>query len=239
MSTKKLYLAAVAVAAVVAAAVVSAAVLTRGGKEPAASTVTTLTQQPITGLAETTALFRGIPQHGRVLGSPRAPVTLVEYADPQCPYCAEWARNGLPAIVQDYVRSGRVRIEFRGLAFVGPNSRNGVAATLAAGKQGKLWQFADLLFANQGAENSGWISDDLFGAIVAGTDMSWKRFDLDRYDPAVTQQIANAYAQAQADGIQGTPSFFVGPTGGSLQQVHVTSVDGSEVQAEIDRLLAG
>ena len=50
------------------------------------------------------------------LGSPDAPVTLVEYADLQCPFCAEWARGTFPAIVDEYVRPGQVRIEFRGLA---------------------------------------------------------------------------------------------------------------------------
>jgi protein-disulfide isomerase len=68
------------------------------------------------------SLFAGIPQQGNVLGSPMARVTPVEYADLQCPYCGRWARDTLPALVRDYVRTGKLRIVFKGLAFLGPDS---------------------------------------------------------------------------------------------------------------------
>jgi uncharacterized membrane protein len=74
----------------------------------------------------------GIPQAGAALGNPNAPVTFVEYADLQCPYCAEWARRTLPVLVDDYVRTGKLRIVFRGLAFIGPDSERALRAAIAA-----------------------------------------------------------------------------------------------------------
>ena len=62
----------------------------------------------------------GIPQAGVVLGDPNAPVTLVEWADLQCPFCREWSTAAFPALVHDYVRTGKLQIVFRGLAFLGP-----------------------------------------------------------------------------------------------------------------------
>ena len=131
----------------------------------------------LAGVVETRSLFAGIPQHGALLGSPKAPVTLVEYADPQCPYCGRWARDGLPAIVDRYVRPGRVRMEFRPLAFVGPESQAGVTALLALGMRGRMWQAMHLLYAKQGAKNSRWINDDLVGAVVEKVGVGWPQFE--------------------------------------------------------------
>ena len=96
------------------------------------------------------SLLRGIPQDGIALGDPKAPVTLVEYADLQCLYCADWARDAFPAIVDEYVASGKVRIVFRGLAFLGPDSDKALRAALAAGEQDALWNVVHGLFTSQG-----------------------------------------------------------------------------------------
>jgi hypothetical protein len=85
------------------------------------------------------SLFRNIPQRGAVLGNPAAPVTLVEYADLQCPYCADWAVGALPVLVDEYVRSGKLRIVFRGMAFLGPESDTALRTAVAAGRQNRLW----------------------------------------------------------------------------------------------------
>jgi protein-disulfide isomerase len=88
----------------------------------------------VAGAGEIASLLKGIPQHGTTLGAPNAPVTLVEYADLQCPYCAQWALGTFPSLVQDYVRTGKLRIEFRGLEFIGADSDAALRATLAAGR---------------------------------------------------------------------------------------------------------
>src|SRR5262249_925128 len=67
------------------------------------------------GATATAALFRGIPQRLNQLGNPNAKVTMVEFADPQCPYCRQYALDALPAIVREYVRSGKVKLVFFGI----------------------------------------------------------------------------------------------------------------------------
>jgi protein-disulfide isomerase len=190
-------------------------------------------------LAGEPALLRGVPQDGTALGSPDAPVTLVEYADLQCPYCAQWARNAFPELVRDYVRTGRVRMVFRGLAFLGPDSDTALRAALAAGEQRRLWDVLHLLFANQGPENGGWVSEDLLtriGAAVPGLDGS--RMRERRWSPPVERELASASAAARRDGIAGTPAFLVGRTGSKLEPLVVTSLDAAPFRAHLDALLA-
>jgi hypothetical protein len=98
--------------------------------------------------------LEGVAQRGAALGRADAPVTLVEYADLQCPYCGEWARRSLPVIVDEYVRTGRVRIVFRGLAFLGPDSALALRAVMAAGDQNKLWSLVEDMYRRQRLETA-------------------------------------------------------------------------------------
>lgn len=192
------------------------------------------------GAAETVAMLRGIPQHGTALGSPSAPVTLIEFADPQCPYCGMWARETLPTIIDRYVRPGKVRIVFEGLAFVGADSATALRTALAAGAANRFWNVIDLLYRNQGTENTGWVTDSLLRSIgdaVPGLDTN--RMLASRESPAVDQAIARADSMATNAGVHSTPSFAVGPTGGAMRLVHLTSLDASALTPALDAELAG
>src|SRR5665811_161418 len=75
------------------------------------------------------------------LGDTDAPVVLVEYSDYRCPFCAVFARETLPVLIDEYVESGQVRIEWRDLTVFGQQSIEAAIAGRAAGAQGLFWEF--------------------------------------------------------------------------------------------------
>jgi protein-disulfide isomerase len=190
----------------------------------------------VTGIAETAALIDGIPQHANVLGSPTAPVRLVEYADLQCPYCARFAVDVLPTIVRDYVRTGKVQLAMHGLAFVGPDSVTALRTATAAGEEGRMWNVAELLFANQGPENA-WVNDDLLRSVVTVAGASAERVFTARGGDAVSARIQGWARDAQAAGVRGTPTFFVGPRDGRLAPVPIHALTVDEFRAVLDGAL--
>jgi protein-disulfide isomerase len=195
------------------------------------------------GAAESTdngtiALLEGIPQRGVELGRDDAPVTLVEFADIQCPFCAEWALDTFPDLVREYVKPGKVKLVFRGLAFLGEDSVEGLRAVIAAGQQNKLWQYLELLFAEQGAENSDWVTEELIRGVaeqVPGLDVD--KLMAGRDAEVVTAAIAQAEQQARRANVQGTPTFFIG-RGDSLRQLAIQSLDADAFRPALDEELA-
>src|SRR5262245_36266891 len=201
--TRRAYVVLAAAAALLAAGLITASLVGARTGEPAPKNKVPARAAP--------ALLRDIPQQGPALGRPDAPVTLVEFADVQCPYCADWSNAAFEELVRDYVRPGKVRIVFSGIAFIGPCSEKGLRFAHAAGRQGKLWEAVHLLYANQGPENSGWVSDDFLrdlGARIPGLDVD--RALRESYSAEVDDRIAAARAEATRLGVRGTPSFAVG-----------------------------
>ena len=185
------------------------------------------------------SLFAGIEQQGPALGSAEAPVTLVEHADLQCPYCAQWARDALPTLVEDYVKPGKLRIVFNGMAFIGPDSEKALRTALAAGRENHLWDVVHGLYERQGHENAGWVTDALVGEIAAGVPGLDAAVLLDdRWENTVTASLERAAATARAAGVNSTPSFQVGPTGGTLELVRVGSLGPEGIVPAIEAALA-
>ena len=168
--------------------------------------------------------FAGIRQQGAVLGNAQAQLTLVEFADLQCPFCAQWARQTLPVVVDRYVRAGKLRIVFQGLTFLGPDSVRAARTAVAAGRQGRLWDVVHTLYEVQGAENSGWVTDELLGDVVEGAGLDYDRVAADRELPAVDDEVAKAQAAATAAGVTSVPAFALGRTGKTLTLLRVSSL---------------
>jgi len=184
--------------------------------------------QPIAGAAGGHSLFDGIAQHGNVLGRPSAPVTLVEYADLQCPFCRDFGLQAEPALIQKYVRTGRVKVVFRPLAFLGADSVRGRNAVIASGLQNKLFDVVQLLYANQGSENTGWLDDRLLQAAARSVPaIEVTRLLADRDSQPVARRARLFDAQASVDGVRSTPTLLVGKSGGSLRRVDETQLDAA------------
>jgi protein-disulfide isomerase len=195
----------------------------------------------ITGAAQVSARFNGIPQHGIELGNPGAPVTFVEFADLKCPVCREYALSAFPTLVDRYVRTGKVKMELELQHFVGNrdgDSERAARMGLAAAQQNKLWQFADLFYINQRDENQTYVNDVFLRRIadaVPGLDVNTAMAA--RNQPAISQQLSQASKQFDTAGFTGTPSFAVGKSGGTLTPIDYSSFNVSQFSGPIDKLL--
>ena len=203
-------LGAVAGAAALVVAVLIAVSTSHSGSGGATATSTPASSGAVPGAAATSALLAGIPQRGTTLGDPNAPVTVVEFADLQCPFCRDSALTQLPGIVERYVKPGKVGMQFESLAFIGPDSVRAARVAEAAASQDKLWNFVDMMYRNQGKENSGYATDAylrrLAGA-VPGLDVG-KAFAA-RDGGAVTARLEAAQTAATKAGVRSTPTFLV------------------------------
>lgn len=155
-------------------------------------------------------LFEGIPQQRMVLGDPGAKVELVEYGDLQCPVCRQFAEDILPPVVENQVKAGDVKVVFRNFPIIGPQSTPAGAAALAAGEQGKGWQFLDVFYHNQGAENSGYADDEFLTAVAKAVGVpDIDRWNKERESVKLTEEVQRTNEQAQRLGLTGTPSLAI------------------------------
>jgi protein-disulfide isomerase len=157
----------------------------------------------------------GIPQHGTVLGSPKAKATIVEFGDPQCPTCKEFSELVAPKLIAGPVRSGEANYDFRPWLIIGPQSKPAAEAALAAGEQGRFWNYITLWYRNQGEENSGYVTDDFMTAIADGAGVADSgKWNSDRQSSRWSPEFTAINAQATRLGFSGTPSIYVqGPKG--------------------------
>lgn len=166
----------------------------------------------IEGKAEVNRLLAGIPQQGMLLGDPKAPATLIEFGDLQCPVCAGYAKEILPPIIETQVKKGEVKLQFRNFTIIGEESIPAGAAALAAGEQGRGWHYIELFYRNQGAERSGYVTDEFMEAvaIAAGIEHLGK-WNQDRRKLA--GEVEKTTEEAKKFGFSGTPTFLVNGPG--------------------------
>lgn len=188
-------------------------------------------QRAAAGERTAATALRGIPQDGAALGDADAPVTMVEFADLQCPFCAAYHAQAFPQLLE-YVRSGKLRLELRLLRFLGPDSDRLARVAAGAAAEDRMWQVAGLAYARQGHENSGHADDAFLDGLVA--DAGLKSVDA---GPRADAFIARAERLAHHAGIDSTPSFLIGPTGGRLSRFQPGSFDPAEFAARIEQEL--
>lgn len=222
---RKLVLLLAAAVAAALVAVVAIAVSSGGGS----STTTTST-------TSTGSFLAGVPQHGETLGDPSAAATLVVFEDPQCPYCREWSLGALPTVVKDFVRTGRVKLVWRGIEIIGPNSIPGLRAAYAAAEQNKLWNFVDALYNRQGAENSGWITTPLLQEAAKAAGVNATKMLAASSTPTVLNALKASTAESVQDNVQGTPSFVL-QKGPAVTALQVTSLDAAGFSAALGTAL--
>jgi protein-disulfide isomerase len=193
------------------------------------------------GALESGAQYADIHQKMIALGELASPVELFVFGDLKSPSCRDFAIGALPAIVDRYVRTGRVRLIFHNLPVVDEQSRRAAHLALAIGMQGRMFQFLDTFFRNQGGQGSGYATDDFLRRVagtVPGVDVDQAMKNLD--DEAVTERLDQAARVAREFRIKATPGFVIGRTEGELRVLHVANPsDPAPFVAAIEALLAG
>jgi protein-disulfide isomerase len=164
------------------------------------------------------ALLAGIPEQGTTLGSPAAPVTLVYFGDLQCPFCREFQLGALRPLIATYVRSGKLKIEYRSLQTATRDRatfKTQQLAALAAGRQNRLWPYIELFYLEQGKENTGYVNERYLEGLaqqVSGLNLiAWSAA---RTDPTLAKVIGVDAHVAAHVGFNATPSFLIGDSNG-------------------------
>lgn len=163
-------------------------------------------------------LLDSLPQQSMVIGESSAPVTIEEFGDLQCPACAEYSETVVADLIAGPVRRGEVKLEFRTWVILGPQSVPAAEAALAAGEQDRAWNFVTAFYANQGAENSGYVTDDFLTSIAEeGEVPDVERWQRDRESDRWEAVLQRTDRDAQRHGLTGTPGFVVqGPAGSEV-----------------------
>ncbi len=240
MQRNRLLLLAAAGGAAAIVVVVVIAVGFGGGKKAATTTTSasaTTTSATPAPPASPVSPLAGVPQHGDTLGKSNAPVTVTVFEDPQCPFCRQWDVETLPTVIERYVKTGRVKLVYRGLEVIGPNSVAGLRAIYAAERQNKLWTIVRELYKRQGAENSGWITRSVILAAARASGANGAAILGAANSAAVTKALREAESEAGADGVRGTPTFVVERPPGLPQELAVTALDPATFTTALDAAL--
>lgn len=171
-----------------------------------------------------------------VIGRADAPLTIMEFTDLQCPYCARHATETFPRLKREYVDTGKVRYASRDLPL--PFHRYALPAAVAsrcAGEQGRFWEFREALFASQSQLGSA-----PYGRIAGELGLDVERLEACRADGRQEANVQADIALAGSVGIRSTPTFVIGRVvNGEFQGEQFSGAQPFEVfKSRIDALLA-
>ena len=172
--------------------------------------------------AAVATLLRGIPQSGTTLGSPRAPVTVTEFADLECSVCRSFALGAEKELIAHEVRPGRVKLVYRSLCTAtctGPLGHSGFieqqSAAYAAGLQGLGWYYIALFYEEQGAEGTSYVTPRYLDALARQIPrLEYRKWQSDSRRERLRAQLDADGSAAAAQGFAATPTIVVkGPRG--------------------------
>lgn len=143
-----------------------------------------------------------ISDHNPTKGPANAPITIIEYTDFQCPYCSRGAQT-LASVLKMYPDKVRAVFKNNPLKFH-DQALPAAKAALAAHKQGKFWEYHDLLF-----ENASKLSEEMFQKFARDIGFDMEQFNKDRNSEQIAKQVQSDQAQTAKHKLTGTPAFLV------------------------------
>ncbi len=194
-------------AVIIVLGVIAAIVMTAGGDD------NTAVQQ----LEEMNQKLPVDMANGATLGRDDAPLKLTEYEDFQCPFCLKYTATQEGALIEEYVKTGKLQIIYNHLPLIGVESANAALASQCAADQNKFWQFHDELFLIQARagqievekKNVGRFSDAKLKDVASQLGLDRTKFDA-CYDGKEHLDLVNEQQRtAKSFGITGTPGFLL------------------------------
>lgn len=150
-----------------------------------------------------------IPANAPRLGDAGAKVTIVEFADFQCPYCGKFEQEVYSRIKQEYVDTGKASFVYLDFTFLGDESRWAAQAAKCAGEQGKFWEYHDTLFDSQDGENQGTFAITRLKSLARKIVPSASGFNQCLDSGKYAQAVADETALGRTAGVSGTPTVLI------------------------------
>ncbi|GAB4337369.1 MAG: hypothetical protein Kow0010_25500 [Dehalococcoidia bacterium] len=144
---------------------------------------------------------------GAAVGSPDAPVVVREWGDYNCHFCLGFAADQEPGIVEEYVKTGKVRLEFNHMPILGARSLNAALAATCATEQDRFWDYSNRLFIGQAEGDQ--FTDEKLRDYARELGLDLPAFEACYADPNTLEAVDSQHAEGTAFGIQGTPGFVI------------------------------
>jgi protein-disulfide isomerase len=183
-------------------------------------------------LSAASLIIQGSP----IIGNPNAPVTLIEFGDFQCQFCARFAKITEPDINATYIQTGKANMVFKHFVTHGDDSVTAAVASQCANEQGQFWNFYKTVYENQGPENSGWANTEnmkKFASPILGLDK--QKFDSCIDSQKYKSVVDNDMILGVSLGMKGTPSFIIVKNDGSKPETLLGAQPFPSFQSIIDK----
>lgn len=149
-----------------------------------------------------------VAQTRHFIGDESAPVTIIEFSDFQCPYCAKFAAETWPQIYQRYIQTGKVRFGYTHFTILGQGSSWAAEASECAGEQGKFWEYHDLLFNSLAGDKQGFNKERLT-ELAKELRLDHQKFTACLENGKYTDLVRQQTQFSQSLGVRNTPSFVI------------------------------
>ena len=149
-----------------------------------------------------------------VIGNPNAPITIIEFSDFQCPFCARFHVQTLPLLLEEYIEQGKVKLVFRDFPIqsIHPNALPAAVAAECANEQGQFKAMHDMLFDNQNqwSKQETDIALSIFSQYATEIQLDQNTFDSCLTSGKYIEEIRNDLEDGRSYDVTGTPGFFIG-----------------------------
>tara|TARA_Y100001949_G_scaffold161195_1_gene153307 strand:+ start:4583 stop:5257 length:675 start_codon:yes stop_codon:yes gene_type:complete len=154
-----------------------------------------------------------------ILGSPNAPITIVEFGDYQCEMCYHWFHNTRADIIDNYIETGKANLVFLDLPFLGRDSITAAQATYCADDQGKYWDYHTVLYNFQEEVDNGWANRDRLNSFAFNLDLNLDEFNRCMDSEKYAKRVKANYDEAVGQGAQATPTFILISPDGMTEKI--------------------